>query len=214
MYLKKIFIPLIASCLFMVTASFAMAEETPLNRVKEGTDKLIEILSTPDMQDPAKHDAAITTLRQTAEQYIDFRLVTMYSIGKPWLKMSKQMQDDLTEAFIQLLERSYLQRIPTYGGQKVEYKKEQIEGKKAKVITEIIDKGKKIVVEFRLRNNGEQWMIYDVVAEGVSLVSNYRTQFSEILDNGTPENLLKLIRERIQKLDKGEAGEDDAKSQG
>lgn len=117
--------------------------------------------------------------------------------------MSQQMQEDLTEAFLQLLERSYLKRIPAYGGQNVDYKKELVSGKKAKVFTEIIDKDRKIVVEFRLRDTGEQWMVYDVVAEGVSLVSNYRTQFSHILDKGTPEDLLHRIRERITKLDQG-----------
>jgi len=212
MFVKRLFSSLILVCLLAVGASAALADETPMDRVKEGTDKLIELLSQPEMQDPAKHDAAIAELRKEAEKYIDFRLVTMYSVGKPWLKMSPQMQSDLTEAFIQLLERSYLKRIPAYGGQKVEYKKEMVSGKKAKVLTEIIDKDKKIIVEFRLKIVQEQWMIYDVVAEGVSLVANYRSQFAEVLRDGTPEELLKLIRDRVEKIDKGEMDEDQSKS--
>ncbi|QJB55550.1 ABC transporter substrate-binding protein [Pseudodesulfovibrio sp. zrk46] len=200
--LKKICLTFVFVCLFATLSMAGM--QSPMDRVKEGADKLIKILSDPDMQDPAKHDAAIHRLRVTAEEYIDFRLTTMYAVGKQWLKMSPQMQNDLTEAFIQLLERTYLKRIPAYGGQQVDYKQELVSGKKAKVFTEIIDKDKKISVEFRLRNTGKQWMIYDVVAEGVSLVSNYRTQFAQILGDGTPEDLLKLIQERVEKLDKGE----------
>lgn len=199
---KRVLMVLLLTCLLGTLASTAMADQSPMERVKEGTDKLIKMLSNPDMQDPAKHDQAIAELRATAEQYIDFRLVTMYAVGRPWLDMSKQMQDDLTEAFIQLLERTYLKRIPAYGGQEVDYQKEMIAGNKAKVITEIIDKDKKIVVEFRLKNE-QTWMIYDVVAEGVSLVSNYRSQFGPILNNGTPEDLLKQIRERVEQIDKG-----------
>jgi len=199
MTIKRIFLALFVICLF---ATASMAEQTPTERVKEGADKLIKILSNPSMHDPAKHDAAIAELRTTAEEYIDFRLVTMYSVGRPWLKMSKQMQTDLTEAFIQLLERSYLKRIPAYEGQKIDYKKELVSGKKAKVVAEIVDKDKKIIVEFRLKIIQQQWMIYDMVAEGVSLVSNYRSQFSQVLSDGTPEDLLKLIRERIEKIDK------------
>ncbi len=212
MHLRKLTFTLLAVCLFTLFAGQAMAEQTPLDRVKEGADKLIKILSDHDMQNPAMHDKAIATLRKTAEEYIDFRLVTMYSVGKPWLKMSKQMQSDLTEAFIQLLERSYLKRIPAYEGQEIDYQKEQVSGKKAKVAAEIIDKDKKIVVEFRLKNINGVWMIYDMVAEGVSLVANYRSQFSEVLVDGTPEKLLELIRKRIKKLDEAQGDEADAKS--
>lgn len=211
--MKKFLFPL-TLCFLLLTAGLASAQsQTPVERVKEGTNKLIEILSDPIMQDSTRHDEAINRLRTTAEGYIDFRLVTMYAVGKPWLKMSKKMQADLTEAFVQLLERTYLKRIPAYEGQNVDYKKETIQGKKARVVVEIIDKDKKIVVEFRLRNNGKVWMIYDVVAEGVSLVSNYRTQFSQILNDGTPEKLLSLIQERIRKLDSGEVDPADEKIQ-
>ena len=199
-------------CMVLGFATSAMAKQTPIERVKEGTDKLIQMLSSPDMQVPEKHDEAIAELRKAAEQYIDFKVVTMYAVGKPWKKMSDTMRSDLTEAFIQLLERSYLQNIPAYGGQKVNYKKEQVSGKKAKVVTEIIDKDKKIVVEFRLRDMGSQWMIYDVVAEGVSLVANYRSQFSQVLTDGGAEKLLEMIRERVKKLDAGQAEDKPANS--
>lgn len=212
MFLKKIIFTLLAVCVLSSFAGAAVADQGPLDRVKEGADKLIQILSDSELQDPAKHDEAITILRKTAEQYIDFRLVTMYSVGKPWLKMTPKMQNDLTEAFIRLLERTYLKRIPAYEGQKIDYKDEQVSGKKAKVAAEIIDKDKKIVVEFRLKNIDGVWMIYDMVAEGVSLVSNYRSQFSEVLSNGTPEELLNLINERIQKLDEKHADEAKAES--
>lgn len=206
MPLKKLYLSLTLAVLCLVCASGAFAGQTPMERVKEGADKLIKILSDPAMTEPDHHDAAIKELRATAEEYINFRLVTMLCIGRQWRDMSKQMQDDLTESFVQLLERTYLKRIPAYEGQGVKYLKEDVQGKKAKVFTEIVDKDKKIVVEFRLRLVQGQWMIYDVVAEGVSLVANYRTQFAQILGDGTPDDLLQLIRKRIKKLD--EQGDD------
>jgi len=209
MLLKKILLPLVLICLLVASSSVALADQTPMDRVKEGTEKLISMLSDPDMVDPDKHDEAITRLRKASEEYIDFGLVTKYAVGRPWLKMTPKMRDDLTEAFVQLLERSYLQRIPAYNGEKVDYKKELVSGNKAKVFTEIIDKDKKIVVEFRLKIVHGEWMIYDVVAEGVSLVMNYRSQFSSVLKEGTPEELLKLIHERVEKLDRNDPDERD-----
>jgi len=210
--LKKCIFALLLTCLLAGSAVAAPADQTPLERIKEGTEKLISLLSDPAMTNPDEHDAAVTRLRKAAEEYIDFGLVTKYAVGKPWLKMTPQMRQDLTEAFVRLLERSYLRRIPAYGGQKVNYTREQVSGKKAKVITEIVDKDKKVVVEFRLRIVQGQWMIYDVVAEGVSLVMNYRSQFSQVLNDGTPEDLLQLINDRIEAIDKGQETKEDAAS--
>ena len=193
---------LLVVCMVSVVVSPASAGQTPIERVKEGTEKLIAMLSDPDILAPENHDQSIAKLRTVADQYIDFGLVTKYAVGRPWLDMTPQMRTDLTEAFIRLLERSYLRRIPAYEGQEVLYKKEAISGEKAKVLTEIIDKDKKIVVEFRLRIIQDKWMIYDIVAEGVSLVMNYRSQFSEVLSHGTPEDLLQLINERIEIIDR------------
>ena len=200
---KKLIAALLLVCVSLFGASLALADQTPMDRVKEGADKLIKLLSDPSVTDPAKHDAAIAELRTTAEEYIDFRLVTMYAVGKPWLKMSPKLQDDLVEAFIQLLERTYLKKIPAYEGQEVKYNKQDVQGNKARVFTEIDDKDKKIIVEFRLRLVHDSWMIYDVVAEGVSLVANYRSQFSQILSDGDGQKLLELIRNRVKQLDEG-----------
>lgn len=202
MLLRRLVIPFVLACFVVGFASVALAGQTPIERVKEGTEKLINILSDPDIHDPEKHDAAIHRLQKAAEEYIDFTLTTKYAVGRPWLDMSPEMQTKMTDAFVRLLERTYFRRIPAYSGQKVSYTKELVDGKKAKVFTEIVDGDKKIVVEFRLRLVKNQWMIYDAVAEGVSLVMNYRSQFSEVLKDGTPEDLLKLINERIEKIDR------------
>lgn len=208
MLFNRIILPLFLVCLLAGGASAALAGQTPMERVKEGTDKLIVMLSDPDILKPENHAESISKLRAVAEEYIDFGLVTKYAVGRPWLEMTPKMRHDLTEAFIKLLERSYLKRIPAYEGQEVYYKREAISGNKAKVFTEIIDKDRKIIVEFRLRIIQDRWMIYDIVAEGISLVMNYRSQFSEVLKDGTPEELLQLILERIETIDRAQQQEE------
>jgi phospholipid transport system substrate-binding protein len=212
MFAKKMFLLVLFTCLLVGSAWASSTDPSPTDRVRTGVKELIKVLSDPEMQNITDHDAAIARLLKVSEKYIDFREVTKMSIGRPWLKMSPQMQTKLTAAFIQLLERSYLKRIPAYGGQNVIYKNELISGRKAKVLTEIIDKDKKIVVEFRLKFIQGQWMIYDLVAEGVSLVGNYRSQFSQVLHGGTPEDLLQLILERVKKIDEKKLTEDEAES--
>jgi len=207
MVCKKNVLAIVLGCLLLLGAPAAEAAQSPSDRVREGVDQIIRMLSDPAMQDPARHDDAIARLREVAEQYIDFDLVTKYAVGRPWLNMSPDLRAQLREAFVSLLERSYLKRIPAYGGQNVEYKREDIAGNNAKVQTEIIDKDKKIIVEFRLKIVQGTWMIYDVVAEGVSLVMNYRSQFAEVLNKGTGEDLLKTIQDRIEQIDQGKEEE-------
>lgn len=210
MLVRKVVLSLFLVCLFSGTASPVLADQSPMERVKEGAGKLISMLSDPDVLAEENHDASIIRLREVAEEYIDFGLVTKYAVGRPWLEMTPQVRTDLTEAFIKLLERSYLRRIPAYEGQEILYKQEAVQGNRAKVLTEIIDKEKKIVVEFRLRIIQDKWMIYDIVAEGVSLVMNYRSQFSEVLSKGSGEDLLQIIRERIETIDRQQQEEEQA----
>ncbi|WP_207264169.1 ABC transporter substrate-binding protein [Desulfovibrio sp. Huiquan2017] len=207
MICRRIALSFVLACLMAVGASAAMAGQSPTERVREGVDQIVKMLSDPAMQDPVRHDEAVERLREAAEQYIDFGLVTKFAVGRPWLDMSPDLRGRLQEAFVKLLERSYLKRIPAYGGQDVQYTREDISGNNAKVQTEIIDKDKKIVVEFRLKIVQGQWMVYDVVAEGVSLVMNYRSQFAEVLNKGTGEDLLKTIQNRIEQIDLGKEEE-------
>ena len=198
---------LLAGLLVLALAVAGLANNTPTNRVQAGVDELIAILTTPEASDPALHDLVIKQLRAVADKYIDFREVTKMSIGRPWLDMSDQMQNDLVEAFVQLLERTYLKKLPVYENQQINYKKELVENTRAKVLTEIVTADKKLNVEFRLKLIDGQWMIYDVIGEGVSLVKNYRTQFNQILQDGTPDDLLQRIRDRVQELDAASSGD-------
>lgn len=198
--LKRIIATTFFICLLLAAVPALAAQQSPSDRVREAVDEIIVILSNPEMTDPAKRGQAISVLRKTAQKYISFRLATMYSVGKPWLEMSAETQDELVSAFTDLLECTYLQRIPSYGGENVEYENEIIAGNRAKVFTKIVGKEKTISVEFRLRNMDGKWMIYDTVAEGVSLVNNYRSQFSELLSSGTPDELVDKLRARACEL--------------
>ena len=65
------------------------------------------------------------------------------------------------------------------------------------VQTTIVTKTSEIPINYRLIEKNGRWKVYDVVIEGVSLVSNYRTQFREILANKTPEALLDILRKKV-----------------
>jgi len=69
---------------------------------------------------------------------------------------------------------------------------------KAEIESKIITSSKEIPIFYRMILKDGQWKVYDVVVENVSLVQNYRTQFNEMLSNGTPEQLLETLRKKVK----------------
>ncbi|WP_054652846.1 MlaC/ttg2D family ABC transporter substrate-binding protein [Salidesulfovibrio brasiliensis] len=91
-------------------------------------------------------------------------------------------------------------KLEDYSGQKVTYKKQMVRGDKAMVLTEVVDKDKTFSVNYRLIKIGGQWMVYDIIAEGISLVKNYRSQFAEILHDGNVDTLIAKLNEKAEHL--------------
>jgi len=97
--------------------------------------------------------------------------------------------------FTDLLERACLVKIEHYGGEPVVYTGDSIEGNLATVKTNFITKqGTEIPIEYRLLRHGDRWLVYDVFAEGVSLIANYRTQFDRIMRTGSYKELARRLR--------------------
>ena len=87
------------------------------------------------------------------------------------------------------------------------YQGEQVEGNQAFLKTQVQMKDKTIPINYVMIKH-DQWMVYDVVVEGVSLVKNYRTQFSKILSKDSPEALIQRIKDKIKALDEGKNVDD------
>jgi len=119
-------------------------------------------------------------------------------LGRHWRKLSPATRKEFVDLFTELLKSTYLARVHEYSGETVHYKKEMVKGNKALVKTVVVSKGKEIPVDYKMVNRGEgSWRVYDVIIEGVSMVRNYRSQFSSILQKKKFADLLDQIRDRI-----------------
>ncbi|HSF59492.1 MAG TPA: ABC transporter substrate-binding protein, partial [Candidatus Binatia bacterium] len=99
--------------------------------------------------------------------------------------------------FTALLEKTYADQIDLYDGQQVVYTGESVDGDHAQVDSRIIDKNRQTYsVAYRLHKVGAKWKIYDVVAENISLVNNYRSQFNRVIAKSSFEGLLKMMKEQ------------------
>jgi phospholipid transport system substrate-binding protein len=119
------------------------------------------------------------------------------SLGANWRRANPQQQKEFVLTFTALLEKTYADQIDLYNGQKVLYTGESIDGDYAQVDSRIIDKdGQTYSVVYRLHKVDGKWKIYDVIAENISLVNNYRSQFNRVIAKSSFDDLLKTMKEK------------------
>ena len=165
----------------------------PTEAIRSAIDQGVAVLKGTQLDDEKQRAQAIDQLRKIVYPLFDFREMAMRSLGPQWRRIDRAQQDEFVTAFRDLLEVTYADQIILYDGQKVEYVRETINGNFAEVQTRVI--GKEIYsVNYRLHLVNGQWRIYDVVAENISIVGNYRSQFTRFLGRSTFEDLLKQLQ--------------------
>ena len=119
------------------------------------------------------------------------------SLGSNWQKGNNDEQRQFVQLFTELLEKSYSDQIESYDGEKIVYGRENINQDQADVDTKIVTKkGEQISVNYKLRSAGNDWKVYDVVIENISLVNNFRSQFNRVLANASFAELLKKLQSK------------------
>lgn len=172
---------------------------TPTEQVKETTDKILAILTDPDLKAPEMLEEKKRRIRKAVDERFDWTAISRRTLGRHWRKMTVEEKKAFIPLFGQLLEKTYLSRVGEYSGEKVSYEDEQVDGKYGVVSVKIIsEKHGEIGVKYRLWNNKDDWMIYDISIEGVSLVNNYRSQFNTILMKSSPNELIKKLEEKVE----------------
>jgi len=169
----------------------------PTEKVKETADKIIAIVSDPALRDPAKEKERREQIRKAVDEMCDWQEMSRRSLGRHWAQRSEQEKKEFIQLFGQLLERTYSDKVEGYSGEQVIYTGERIDGDYAEVEVMIVTKkNTQIPVVYKLRTKDQKWQAYDMVIEGVSLVNNYRNQFSDILAKSSFEGLMKKLREK------------------
>ncbi|MFH2057681.1 MAG: ABC transporter substrate-binding protein [Pseudomonadota bacterium] len=193
---KTILIILFAICLFVpVHPVFASPVQ---DQLKASIDKLLDILRDPQYQGDASADKRRQALRTIIYERFSFEKMSQLSLGANWKKINDQQKDEFIKLFSQLLEDTYVTKIEGYTNEKILFTKELVNKKKAQINTKIVTDSVEIPLDYRMYQAKDgSWMVYDMIIEGVSLVGNYRSQFSEILQNDSFEKLMEELKKKI-----------------
>jgi len=184
--------------LFSLTVKgFAGTEIT--SELKKTIDKVIAIVSDPEMKkNPLLRREK---LRETIGVRFNYRQMVMRSLAKNYRERSDKEREEFTGLFKKLLENSYASKIENYQDETIKYVNEKIKGKYALVNTEIIRKDGTINVDYKLINEDGKWTVYDFVIEEVSLIRNYRSQFSKIIKTESYGALVSKLSKKIKDLE-------------
>ena len=198
--MNKRFSGLIVVFCFLMMIPLQGYAATPMETVETGVDKVLKTLSDPAFKAKSKEEQ-ITTISTEIESVFDFEELSRRTLGRGWKKFSAEQQTEFVKLFKELLQGVYADRLLAYSDQKVIYDKEiTLKKGRAEVQSYLqTSDGTKIPLFYRLSDKSGSWKVYDVIIEGVSMVKNYRTQFRQILSNGSPDKLLEILREKTKK---------------
>jgi phospholipid transport system substrate-binding protein len=184
----KRFILMVVAGIFLSTNVYAGVTD----EVKKTVDEVVKIVSDKELK---KNDhKRRQMLKKSISVIFDYNEMAKRSMGKHWNQRSAAEKKQFADLFASLLENSYASKIESYNNEKIVYLKETLDGDYAELRSKVVTtKRDEFTLDYRLINQNGKWMVYDVVIEGVSLVSNYRTQFNKIItSNGYPELVKKL----------------------
>lgn len=192
----KLFFKLLIATGLMLNIAIASAEVTPDALVKQTAEEVLTIVKTDKDIQAGNQQKIFAIAEEKILPNFDFERVCRMVLGKNWKSASADQQVAFKKEFRSLLLRTYASALGKYRDQVIEYKPLRMEpgATNVTVKTQILQSGgQPIAVDYSLVKANESWKVYDIVIENVSLVTNYRSQFSnEIRQNGLDSLIKKL----------------------
>jgi len=193
---------LVALAVVVALAGAAGAEQQTPSQVVDGlASQVLPILQDSSLNAEQKRQR----VEEIAYRAMDFNTLSKLVLARNWSKFSPAQQAEFEQEFKRHLSVTYGNNIENYNNERVQILGERPEARGDMTVqTKILRGGHSadVVVDYRLRQRDGQWKIIDVIVENVSLVSNFRSQFQDLLGSNTPAQLIALIHE---KNERGEA---------
>lgn len=185
---------LIASLVMMFgISSPALAAQGPTDYLKSLDSKLKPLL--------AKADQNQTKILKIIKKMLDFDRLCKDSLGKHWETRSVEEQKDFSETLTALIEKNVLKRLKNTKSNDIVYESENVKGSTATVVTVVSDNSGPrpvdIEIAYKMEKKGNKWIVVDMKTDGVSLVSNYRSQFNKLIEKDGWEKMMKKMKDKL-----------------
>jgi phospholipid transport system substrate-binding protein len=171
----------------------------PLDQVQTNVNKVLDVLRDPKLKAESAKKIKKEKLEAIYEQMFDEDELSRRTLGGNWNKLNTPQQQEFTHLYRQVLEKAYIDKILSYTNEKIVFSKENmLSNNQAEVQAKVITSSREIPIFYKVILKDGAWKVYDVGAENVSLVQNYRSQFNSILAKNTPDQLLEMLRKKVK----------------
>jgi phospholipid transport system substrate-binding protein len=197
--LRTSFVLLICLTFLSFKPCAALAGEAT-DQIKQTVDAVLDVLNNKELKKPENKELREKKIRDIINKQFDFEEMAKRSLALNWNKRTPDEKKEFVALYSDLLEDTYIRKMERYENEKVAYLDEKITGQYAVVRTKIVKpQESEVPVEYRIFKKSDKWEIYDIIVEGVSLVNNYRSQFSQIIRSSSYEELVKKLRSKTLK---------------
>ena len=167
----------------------------PTDTLREYTEAVQKVLDDPALKSEERRHERRAAVRKLAIEAFDVQETARRALGPHWQQRTPAEREEFVQLFADLLERSYIAKIDLYGGERLRFTDERIDGENAIVRAKVMTRqGTEVPVEGRMHKRADRWLIYDVAIENISLVANYRAQFDRIIRTSSYAELVKRLR--------------------
>jgi phospholipid transport system substrate-binding protein len=196
-----VLIPFFAATILVASAVWFVCYADSLGPLAQTEWTVNQILFTLNDE----HVSAVDRVQQKrnrimtlVDQRFDFREMSKMTLAQAWKEMSFEEQEHFVALFAALLKDTYVTKVESYSGEEVKFVKQIIKNDKAMVMSVIGKNGAVIPMIYKLMRIGDEWKVYDVVIEGVSLVRNYRSQFANVINSEKYSGLIARLENKVK----------------
>ena len=194
-----IMVVLVASLLGQAPTLQAAME--PMQQIKETVDRIIAVLKDKQLAAPEMRASRRAKVEELVDGAFDFQEMAQKTLSGTWETMSAAQQKEFVDLLARMVKQRYIGKIDSYTGQEVVFKKQRQKGTLALVYSDLLDNGTEIPINYKMSQHDDRWVVFDLQIENVSLVANYRSDFSRIVKNDGVDGLMKKMRETIDRFE-------------
>lgn len=196
--MKRFWVITALPALLCLLAAPALAE-TPTAFVKGILDQVIAIQTDPKMSGPEQRPERARAIRQIIQKNFDFSLMARNSLGPAYDRIGGGQRQEFVTTFSHLFQDSYTRMVLDFlKKETIKYNRELQEGQGARVNTVMVRTNENIPVDYLMRPQGQSWLLYDVIVDGVSILDNYNRQFAQVIKSNSFDFLLNKMKTQMR----------------
>lgn len=183
---------------FLWVAPAVAEDKDPAGLVRATAEQVLAEVTAHKAELEVDNSGIYGLVEKMVVPHFDFYLMSRIALGRYWNDATEAQRVALADQFKELLVRTYATALLGYTGATIHYMPLNLEAgaTRAMVSTRISSEGPDIPIDYRLHQQGGVWKVYDVVIDGISLVSNYRGTFAAEVRRGGVDGLIKSLADR------------------